>query len=211
MLKTGNHQKYVIALIMYAAILAGCATVGDQKVDVLYKSLMIAKGGSGDLNLVEEIAPISDGSNSIQWILGGIKNKDGEKLGNIITDKAPADLLTDAFIQELKGAGYNIVQEGSMPSEAAKGLKLRSVTITLDEVKGSLQDDAKCIVKISVEPWRNGKATGQLEYAAEYADSAVTDRKELLSKTMLKAIQSIMDKAAPEITKILEKNDDVNK
>ncbi len=204
MSRNGNRQLYVFLFIMFAALLAGCATVGDQRVDVLYKSVANASGGSGDLYLVEEVAPASSGSTPIQWILGGITNKDGEKLGNIVTDTAPADLLTNAFIQELKGAGYKIVQESSMPREAPKGLKLRSVTITLDEVKSSLKDDAKCIVKISIEPWRNGKATDRLEYAAEYADSAVTDREELLSKTMLKAIQSIMNKAAPETIKILE-------
>lgn len=204
MLKTGDRKKYVIVLIMVSALLAGCATVGDQRVDILYKSTAAAKGGSGDFYLVEEIEPVYGGSTSVQWILGRIMNKDGEKLGNIVTDTAPVDLLTDAFILEFKDAGYSIVQESSMPREAAKGLKLRSVNITLDEVKSPLKDDAKCIVKIMVEPWRNGKATDRLEYAAEYADSAVTDREELLSKTMLKAIQSIMDKAAPELTKILE-------
>ena len=204
MAKIGHHHHLMIhAFIIYAVMLAGCATVGDQKVNILYQSTAISKSGSGDLYLVEESTPDSSYSTPIQYILGGIKNKDGEQLGNIVTDKAPADLLIDAFYQEFKGAGYNVVQGNSMPREAAKGLKLQSVTIKLDEVKGVIVN-SKCIVKISVEPWRNGKAINKLEYVAEYTDSAMTDREELLSKTMLKAIQSIMNKAAPEITKILE-------
>jgi hypothetical protein len=197
------HHITVLAFTVIATIISGCATVGDQRVNILYQSTAIAKGGSGDLYLVEEPTPDSSYSTPIQYILGGIKNKDGEQLGNIVTDKAPADLLIDAFYQEFKGAGYNVVQGNSMPREVAKGLKLQSITIKLDEVKGVIVN-SKCIVKISVEPWRNGKAINKLEYVAEYTDSVMTGREELLSKTMLQAIQSIMKKAVPEITKILE-------
>ena len=198
-----RHHVLVLAFTVIATIIAGCATVGDQRVNILYQSTAIAKGGSGDLYLVEEPTPDSSYSTPIQYILGGVKNKDGEQLGNIVTDKAPADLLIEAFCQEFKGAGYNVVQGNSMPREAAKGLKLQSVTIKLDEVKGVIVN-SKCIVKISVEPWRNGKVINKLEYMAEYIGSTMTDREEELPKTMLQAIRSIMKKAVPEITKILE-------
>jgi len=197
------HLITVLAFTVIATIIAGCATVGDQRVNILYQSTAIAKGGSEDLYLIEEPTPDSSYSTPIQYILGGIKNKDGEQLGNIVTDKAPADLLIDAFYQEFKSAGYNVVKGNSMPGEAAKGLKLRSVTINLDEVKGVIVN-SKCIVKISVEPWRNSKAINKLEYVAEYTASTMTDREEELPKTMLQAIRSIMKKAVPEITKILE-------
>ena len=204
MAKISNfNQIAVLVLILITSIMTGCATVGDQKVKVIYQSTAIAKGGSGPLYLVEDIVPGSSYSTPVQYILGVIKNKDGEQLGNIVTDTAPADLLIDAFYQELKDAGYNIVQGNSMPKEVAKGLKLQGVTIELDEVKG-LVTNAKCIVKISVEAWRNGKVINKLEYAAEYTDSSMSDQEERLAKTTLRTIQLIMKKAVPEITKILE-------
>ena len=203
MKNTLNRPITFLVFIVVAVILAGCATVSDQRVDILYQRTANANGGSGDLYLVEETAPASSGATPIQWILGGITNKDGEQLGNIVTDAAPADILTDAFVQELKGAGYNIIQNKTLPRETAKGLKIESVTIKLDEVKSPFKDDAKCKVKISVEPWRKGQAMNKLEYEAEYSDSAITDREELLSKTMLQAIQTIMIRAVPEIVDTL--------
>lgn len=64
--------------------------------------------------------------------------------------------------------------------------------------------NAKCKVKISIEPWLNGKTANKLEYEAEYDDIAITDRDELLSKTMLQAIHALMARSVPEIIKTLE-------
>jgi hypothetical protein len=54
-------------------------------------------------------------------------------------------------------------------------------------------------LKIAVELWRNGKAVNKLEYGSVYADAAVFNRDELLSKVMLKTLQTLMQKAVPEI------------
>jgi hypothetical protein len=91
--------------------------------------------------------------------------------------------LTAAFVQEFKGAGYNTVQERSMPKDVAKGLALKSAVIKIEEVKSPFIAETKCKVQISFEPWRYGKAMTMLEYEADYTGSGVTDRDELLSKT----------------------------
>lgn len=92
-----------------------------------------------------------------------------------------------------------------MPRDVAKGLMLRSATIRMDEVKNPFSDDAKCKIKIAVEPWRNGKAITKLEYEAEYIDTAVTGRDVLLSNTMLRTVQAIMKRSVPEIVDMIEK------
>jgi hypothetical protein len=193
-----------LAIIIITAIVAGCATVGDQRVDVLYQRTVYADRGTGDFYLAQESSVPSSGTTPIQWIIGDITNNDGQKLGNIVTDVAPTDLLTEAFIQEFKGSGYNVFRESPIPQGATKGLKLKSVTMKLEEVKSVPKATAKCKVKISIEPWLNGKATSKLEYEAEYEDTAITDRDELLSKAMLQAIQTLMARSVPEIIKTLE-------
>lgn len=201
---TAMLRLSAILFMLVTSMTAGCATVGDQRVDVLYHTTANARGGSGNLYFVEGSVPASSGSTPIQWVLGAITSKDGESLGNIVTDIAPMDLIADAFSQEFKAAGYNIVQENSMPEVVNKGLKLKSATIKLDEVKGGFSVDAKCSVKISVEPWRNGKAMNNLEYEAVYTDSDVRNRDELPSNVMVKALQAIMTRSIPELIKMLE-------
>lgn len=201
--KNVNRQMHVFLYMMIVAITAGCATVRDQRVDILYERAANAAGGSGALYLVEEPPPVG-GATTVQWVLGEIRNKDGDKLGNTVTDTAPTDTLMAAFVQEFKGAGYNIVQASSMPKDTAEGLALKSAVIRMDEVKSPLSDEAKCKVKITVEPWRDGKAVTRLEYEADYTESAVTGRDELPSKTMLGTIQTIMRRSVPEIVKMIE-------
>ena len=206
MAKCVSKCKYtaVLVMIVAGAMTAGCATVGDQRVDILYRSSANATGGSGDLYLVQEAQAPSGGTTPIQWIIGDITNKDGEKVANIVTDMAPADLLASAFDQELKTAGYNVLHVDSMPGDAVKGLDLKSVSIKMEEKKSLIEVNATCRVKISVEPWRNGKAVNKLDYEAEYTDSSVTDRDEIVSKTMAKALQTIMARSVPDIIKTLE-------
>ena len=200
----GIPASFALVVLMIASVAAGCATVKDQRVDILYQSAANATGGSGDLYLVEESPPPSGGATTIQWVIGGITNKDGENLGNTVTGTAPTDILMAAFVREFKVAGYNTTQEGSMPKDATKGLVLKSATIRMNEVKNPLSDEAKCKVKIAVVPWRDGKAITNLEYEAEYIDTAVTGRDVLLSNTMVRTIQTIMKRSVPEIVNVIE-------
>lgn len=115
MLKIGIRNIHTLAIIMITAIVAGCATVGDQRVNILYQRTVYADRGTGDLNLAQESSVPSTGTTPIQWIIGEITNNDGEKLGNIVTDIAPTELLMEAFTQELKGSGYNVIRESPIP------------------------------------------------------------------------------------------------
>ena len=205
MLRPGIRKIFTLVAIVIASITTGCATVKDQRVDILYQSAANATGGSGDLHLVEESPPSPGGAATVQWVIGGITNKDGENLGNTVTDTAPTDILMAALVQEFKVAGYSTIQENSMPKDVAKGLVLKSATIRIDEVKSPLSDEAKCKVKIAIEPWLDGKAINKLEYESDYTDSAVTGRDVLLSNTMLRTIQLIMKRSVPEIVNMIEK------
>lgn len=204
MLKPGQRNMLVFLVLIVAALGAGCATVGDQRVELLYQRGANASGGSGDLYVVAESPALSGGSNTIQWVLGEILNKDGEKLGNTVTDTAPMDTLTAALIQEFKGAGYNTIQDKSMPQGVAKGVLLKSATIKLDEVKSAASLEVKCKVTVTLEPWRDGKAINKVDYESEYTDTVVTGRDTLPSKTLQQAMRVIMKRSVPDIVKMIE-------
>ena len=204
MLKPGYHQILLLGILLLTTLTAGCVTVGDQRVDVLYQTAANATGGSGDLYLVEESTRTSGGAASIQWIIGEIRNSHGEKLGNTVTDMAPTDILASAFTQELKRAGYNTIRLTSMPKDAAKGLVLKSAVIKIDELKTTSSLEAKSKVTVSIEPWRDGGPLSRLRYEADYSETAVTGRDRLAAKTLLQAIRTVMTRSVPEIVKMLE-------
>jgi len=203
--KIGKRVIHVLAIFTITVLAAGCATVGDQRVDILYQRTVYDGRGTGDLYLAQESVVPSMGAVPVQWIIGRITGNDGEKLGNIVTDIAPADLVMEAFTQELKGAGYNVIRSNPIPRGAAKGLKLKSVTMNLQEGKSVPKVMATCKVKVALEPWLNGTAVNKLEYEAEYDDTAVTDREELLAKTMRQALHALMAQSIHEITRTLER------
>ena len=204
MLKSVKGNLLAFMLLTLATLSAGCATVGDQRVDLLYQRGANASGGSGDLYVVEESPSPTGGSNTIQWVLGEIRDKDGKKLGNMVSDTSPADTLTAAYIQEFKGAGYNTVQRNAMPADAPKGMLLKRANIKLDEVKRASSFQVKCKVTVTVEPWSAGKALNRVEYEADYTDTAVTDRDLLASKTLHEALHVIMRRSVPDLVKMIE-------
>lgn len=204
MLQLAQRNLAVLATLVIATITGGCATTGDQRVDLLYLRAANATGGSGDLYVVEEAPPPTGGTNTIQWVLGEIRNKDGKRLGNMISDTAPEDTLAAALVQEFKSAGYNTVQVKAIPNGVPKGVVLKGATIRVDEVKSASSFEAKCKVTASVQPWSNGTPMNKVEYEADYTESAVTGRDELPSKTLLHAIQTVMKRAVPDLVKTIE-------
>lgn len=200
----GISRVVLIATALLTTLTAGCATVGDERVNPLYHRTGNASGGSGEFYIVEETPPATGGASTIQWILGEVRDKDGEKLGNVVTDTAPIDVVASAYAQELRGAGYNTIQRGGMPPDAAKGLVLKSVTVKLDEVKSAASLEVKSKVMVTAQPWRNGQALGTLSYEADYTETAVTGRDELPSKSLQHAIGTVMTRSVPDIVKRVE-------
>ncbi len=192
---------FLSILLMF---LAGCVS-GDKRVEILYQPGANYKGASGDLYLARAVPPASAaGAPSVQFILGEISNKDGAKIGNVVSDRDPVDMVIDALTNEFRNAGYNVIVVGTLPAGVKKGVLLANASFTLDEVKKWYRFEAKGRVKISVEPWRNGNALNRLDYEASYADSAITDRESLPQKTLEKALQDLMARSVPEVIKMIE-------
>ncbi len=198
-------NKIALKFLLISSLLTGCATV-DKRVDILYKPAVHNASGSGTLHLGQLGVQKPGGGDStpVQWILGEVKNEDGEKVASIVTDTAPADLVTDAFTQEFKAAGYTVLSAQTPTAEVKKGVNLTNVTIRLNEVSSLLKAEAKGTIDISVEVWRDGDKLRKLDYEAVYSDSAVTGRDQLLPDTLQKVVQAAMKRAVPEIIKLIE-------
>ncbi len=199
------RRRVVPTLVIAASILllSGCAAV-DQNVNFLYQPTAFGRDGSGDLYLSQTARLGSGGSKTTQWIIGEIKDKDGNNTGNIVTARSPADTFLDAFTREFKAAGYNVMPVNALPTGVTKGIRLESVEIKLEEVDRVYKVETMCTVKVSLEPWRNGNAIKRLNYENTYTDTTILDRDMILLKSMQTALQELMARVVREVTVILE-------
>lgn len=186
--------------LLFAVLVGGCATA-NQKVMVLYQPVVHDGIGAGDLYLAGTGG--STGHADIQWIIGTVKNDDGEPVGDIVTPISPAGLVMDAFKQEFTAAGYTTSLVGSLPQGTAKGIVIAGTDIHLDEVSSLLKAEGASRVKVSVEVWKQGQVIKKLTYEARISDFAVKDRDQLLPTILQKALQQIMKQAVPEVIKVL--------
>ena len=195
----------VLNLIILAImlLLSGCASV-DKNVNFLYQPTAFGSGGSGDLYLSAGDQSASAKATSAQWVIGETKNSKGENAGNIISARSPMDIVMDAFTREFKGAGYNVMPVNALPAGVAKGIRLNSVAIELEEVNKLYKLETKCTVKIALEPWRNGMAIKTLNYENSYTDSTLIDRDLFLLKSLQTTLQELMARVVREVTVMIE-------
>jgi hypothetical protein len=184
-------------------LLSGCAT-SDQNVNFLYQPTAFGRGGSGDLYLSADNQSSSGKATSVKWVIGEVKNRKGENSGNIISARSPMDMVMDAFTQEFRAAGYNVLLVNPVPAEASKGIKVNSVVIELEEVNSLYKIETKCTVKVALEPWRNGKVIRKLDYENSYTDSTLIDRDLFLLKSLQTTMQELMAQVVREVTVIIE-------
>ena len=200
----GNTLITLGMFVLSFAVLAGCATV-DRKVDVLYQAAAHGSGGTGDLYLASSasLAGLSRKA-AVQWVVGKVKNKDGEKTGDVLITTAPDDLVMDAFKQELTAAGYKVMPVDKLPETVAKGVGTTGVTVELDETADFIKSEGVSRLTISVELWKNGRKFRKLEYRSTLSDFALKDRDLLLPALLQKSLQEVMKQAVPEIVRALE-------
>jgi hypothetical protein len=191
-----------LIIVAFITLIAGPA-IADQNVNFLYHPTALGSGGSGDIYLSQGIQPVS-GRPQVEWIIGGIKNGSGEKTGNVVTGRLPVDTLMDAFSQELKGAGYNVIPVETLPDKVEKGIRLTTVSIGLDEIDRIYKVEAKCNVKVSLEVWRNGINIKKLDYESSYEDSTFLDREMILLKAEQAALEQLMARAVREAILLIE-------
>lgn len=195
----------VLNMIIPAIILllSGCAAV-DRNVNFLYQPTAFGRGGSGDLYLSAGDQSAAGKATTTQWVIGETKNSKGENTGNIISVRSPMDMLMDAFTQEFKAAGYNVLPVNALPAGVSKGIRLNSVAIELEEVNSLYKIETKCTVKVALEPWRNGNAIKTLNYENSYTDSTLIDRDLFLLKSLQTTLQELMARVVREVTMMIE-------
>lgn len=196
-----SMKKTMVSLLclLGSGLLAGCALTGKM-VELPYAPVVNAVGGGGELYLAKPAEPASsEGKGRAFWIVGVMKNNEGERIDDVVTGVPPGELLLHAFAQEFRSAGYVVKTVGAIPTGAAAGINFSRLTIAMEQATSLLKVDARSRVTVAAELWQNGKQVATLDYETAYADSAVTYRDQLLQVTLEKAVQALMKQAVPEI------------
>lgn len=192
-----------ISLIV-AAALAGCATT-DQNVRLDYQPTVNAAGGKGDLYVAisAEKYPLA-GRTDVEWVLGAIKDADGNQTGKLLSSLAPKDLVADAFIQELNAAGYKVRLVKSLPADAVKGLDFTGITLKLDEAVELVKMQAKGSLQVNVSVWKNGTLIKRLDYENSSSNTSMRTDSTVMDKTLLDTVVTCTRRAVPDILTLLE-------
>lgn len=201
MLTVGKKNKLVpfvmLALSVCLLLASGCARYA-RSVNTLYEPSATVGGGSGNLYIVipeNRTTPSAD----VKWTLGTVKDDDNRKIDEVSSPRSAAEIIQAAFVREFKRAGYTVIATTSRPADAQQVLDLTKAEIELEQVSDIVDLKARCRVIAGVDVFRDGQQLKRLQYEATTSRTDVRDRDLLAGKVLEDALQSLMQKALPEL------------
>jgi hypothetical protein len=198
-------RKFVggVACLFFSAMIAGCATL-DQNVTLLYQPVVKGAHGTGELFLETAKGESWEGKpDSIQWVIGKVKESRSGNEGEVSTSVAPSDLVLDALKQELSAAGYRTIWVSALQSDVTKGIVITRTELNLDEVSSIVKADGSSRLNTSLELWKNGKMFKKIDYESRYSDLAVRDRESLLPNILQNTMKDLMKQAVHDLIKAM--------
>ncbi|BCS52714.1 hypothetical protein [Geobacter sp. SVR] len=189
-------------VLLVVLFVSGCASYA-RNVALIYEPVLSVRGGSGDLYIaIPADQQLSAGS--VKWVLGDVKNDDGNKIDEIYSPLSPAQLLQNALSQELKRAGYAVIPTTVRAAAPVKEVFLSRSEVTVDQDESSVGLKATCRIVMTLEVSKGGQLLKKVTYETRYSDTNIKDR-DLLAKSILQeTLQAVMRKAVPELIATLE-------
>lgn len=194
-----------ILLISFVGVtlLSGCARYA-RTVNDLYEPSAILHKGSGEVTI---IIPASQRTTTpgIRWVLGKVTDNDNNAIDEVFSPRSAAEIIQAAFGEEFKRAGYNIVPATSRTGTENFAIDLTKTEIELEQTSAIANLKAKCRVLAGVDVYRNGTLIKRLQYEATSLKTDLRDRDLIAGTVMQGAIQSVMEKAVPELSGLITK------
>ena len=184
-------------------LLSACAPT-DLVIKPGYRAVGESRGNGGAVLLVSPQEGTQTGAERVQYVYGEIKDSNGRVKGNITGSVSSAALVRDALQQELYKAGYSVQVGQALSKEAAQGVVLSNVKVTLDELTTLVKSEAECSVALSLEIWKQGALVRKLTYGKTVSDFALKDRELLHQQLLQKALSAVMKDAAADIVTYLK-------
>jgi len=180
---------------------SGCTRYSRQ-VNTLYHPTATVRGGSGEVYIVipENRQTTAAG---IKWVLGKVKDDDNNIIDEVYSPRSPAEIIQEAFGQELKSAGYTVTPVTIRPAGEGRVIDLTKTVIELEQVTDLADLKATCRVVVGLEVYRNGQQIKRLQYESNSTKTDIRDRDMLARNVLEDALRSVMQKAMPDIHNLL--------
>ena len=178
-------------------LLSGCARYA-RTVNSLYEPTANVRGGSGEIYIV---IPENRQTNSpdIKWVIGKVKDDDNNVIDEVFSPSSQAEIVQTAFGQEFKRAGYTVIATTKRPGAEQRVIDLTKTEIELEQISDFADLNAKCRVLVGVDVFKNGQQIKRLQYEATSSKTDIKDRDMLARSVLEDALQSVMQKAMPEL------------
>lgn len=196
----------LLGLLFTLSALPGCSTV-DQKIILRYAPVSSSFGQhDGEIIVARDDSPAVVKNNKGEMIIGSINNVHGVHQADLLTDRHLGDWITDALLLELKHAGYSTVQKGTIPDDAAKGIRISDINATINVNKDLVKAEVRQELKFNVSLYLNGVKSKTFAVASRnnqtLAWAASVEENENI---MFHSLQDAMKQILPEIISLTDK------
>jgi len=183
-------------------ILSGCSRYA-RTINTHYQPSATIRGGSGEVYVV---IPESRQTNSpeIKWVIGTVKNDDNTIIDEVFSPRSPAEIIQDAFSQELMKAGYTAVPVTKRPAAGERVLDLTRTVVELNQISDLADLKASCLVGVALDVYKKGQLIKRLQYESTSSKTDIKDRDMLARNTLEDALQSVMREAMPDLHKLFK-------
>lgn len=192
-------------LICYFAgilMLSGCTRYA-RSVNVLYEPSVAIQNGIGEIHLIIPESQQTQ-SSDIRWTIGSVTDGGNMKIDDVDSSRSPAEIIRAAFTQELKKGGYTVTPGTRMLESDGWAIDLTKTEIKIDQVSEFSTLKATCRVVAGMDVYKNGRLVKKLEYEASSSRTDIKDRDILAQRALEDALQSLMQKAVPDLDSLFK-------
>lgn len=203
--KTKSKLAPFVVLIACSCLLlliSGCARYA-RTVNTLYEPSANVRGGSGQVYIVipENRQTLSP---DIKWVIGKVKDDDLNTIDEVFSPRSPAEIIQEAFGLELRKAGYTVLATTKRPASGQRMLDLTKSEIVLEQITDLADLKVTCRVLVGVDVFKDGQQVKRLQYEATSSRTDIQDRDMLARNVLEDALQSVMQKAMPDLHNLLK-------
>lgn len=195
-------RSVTVTALVCLLLLNGCARYA-RDVNALYEPSSAVRGGNGEvyIHIPENQQTKSD---TVRWVLGKVIDSDNIKIDEISSPRSPAELVQDALTEELRAAGYTALPADKLSATEKMVVEVTKAEIALEQVSVFTDLKVTCRVVMGLDVFNNGQLVKKVQYEAMSSRTDVKGRDLLARDALQGALHLVMQRAVPELHKLLQ-------
>jgi hypothetical protein len=192
-------MRCIALSLLSGLLLASCASY-EKVVDLTYERATGARGGSGEIYLakavVEQSLPRLPGG---RVVLGTVK----DSVTQIVTSDDISRWIASALMEELYSAGYEVRTVSSFPQDVTRGVLVRVVHLSSNQVSVGLVLRTSTEIDLAVEIWKAGRLAKTLTVSASSQDEGIDRSGTAITSSLRATLQSALGQLMPGVISTL--------